>query len=702
MHPVASESAPAGKSPLRWGILSTGEIAATFAAAITEAQGGTLAAVASRDAGRAGAFAERFGIAKAHGAYDDLLCDPDVEAVYIALPHALHAEWAIRAARAGKHVLCEKPLALNHPEAMAMIQSARDNGVVLMEAMAYRLHPQTVGLVELVRERAIGELRLIRATFSFDAGELEPQHRLIDPLLGGGGILDVGAYPVSVSALLAGAALGEANCEPISVQGVARLGPTGIDEYAAACLRFGDGILAEIACGVSLALPDAIELHGSEGRIIALPPAWLSAASRGGKSAPASALLLERQGEPPVRIEFSAERSSYAREADALARSVRDGDAPAIENAESLANMRTLDRWRRAGGVSYEQERIAAGRSAVRRGPVSPGDGATMPLLELPGLPIALSRLVMGADNQPSDAHAAVLFDDFVEHGGSVFDTAFNYDAEMCGGEHCETRLGRWIESRGIRDAVSIVGKGAHTPDCFPGVVRPQLLASLERLRTDRLDMYLLHRDNPEVPVGEFVDALNAVYDEGLVSGFGVSNWTRERFEQAQAYAAAHGRRGLLMISNQFSLAQMREPLWAGSHSASDDDWRQWLREHQVPLLGWSSLARGFLTGAAAAAHSDPQVQRVWHSESNWSRLRRLEELAARRSVAPASLAIAYVLHQPFPTLALIGPRSLEELRRTLGALELALSDEDVAYLTAAAPPALLDQSEPPVGRRTS
>src|SRR4051794_27763773 len=153
--------------PLRWGILSTGRIAHSFAAALAETESGTLVAVASRDQATADRFGDEFGVPHRHASYELLLADPDVDAVYIATPHPAHAKWAIRAGEAGKHTLGKKPLTLNHPTAMGVVAPASRNGVFLMEAFMYRCHPQTSRFVELLREGAIGQVRVIHATFSF-------------------------------------------------------------------------------------------------------------------------------------------------------------------------------------------------------------------------------------------------------------------------------------------------------------------------------------------------------------------------------------------------------------------------------------------------------------------------------------------------------------------------------------------------------
>ncbi|MEK7766115.1 MAG: Gfo/Idh/MocA family oxidoreductase, partial [bacterium] len=152
---------------LKWGILSTGRIAKTFANGLKTSKTGILMAVGSRTQAAAEAFGKEFGITRCHSSYEALLADSEVQAVYIATPHPGHAEWAIKAAEAGKHILCEKPLGLNYPEAMAIVDAAAEHDVFLMEAFMYRCHPQIAKLVELIKANAIGEVRVVQATFSF-------------------------------------------------------------------------------------------------------------------------------------------------------------------------------------------------------------------------------------------------------------------------------------------------------------------------------------------------------------------------------------------------------------------------------------------------------------------------------------------------------------------------------------------------------
>ncbi|MCM8788874.1 MAG: Gfo/Idh/MocA family oxidoreductase, partial [Candidatus Omnitrophica bacterium] len=236
------------KKHLSWGIISTGSIAGAFAEGIGKSETGSLVAVASRDIKKAQVFAEKFNVPKAYGSYEQLLQDSLVEAVYIATPHPTHAEWAIKAAEAGKHILCEKPIGINHAEAMAIIEAAAENNVFLMEAFMYRCHPQTKKLVELLQQKVIGDVRVIQATFSFYAS-FNPESRLYNNSLGGGGILDVGCYCTSMARLVAGVATTGEIAEPVELKGYGHIGSTGVDEWAIAAVKFPNDIVAQLSTG---------------------------------------------------------------------------------------------------------------------------------------------------------------------------------------------------------------------------------------------------------------------------------------------------------------------------------------------------------------------------------------------------------------------------------------------------------------------
>src|SRR3569833_110646 len=240
---------------LRWGIIGPGAIAQDFRRGVLDSKTGELVAIATRDPGKAG-LADKFPGARIVNGYDALLKDPGVDASYIATPHPGHAEWAIKAAEAGKHVLVEKPPALSALEADAVFNPHRKAGTFIGEAFMYRLHPATRRLGELIASGTIGDVRMIQSSFGFQMPAFRPEHRLFANDLAGGGILDVGCYPVSMSRFIAGQAVGRPFLDPIKVAGTAHLGEEGTDEWSAAVLEFENGIIAQ-ACCASTAPPAA-------------------------------------------------------------------------------------------------------------------------------------------------------------------------------------------------------------------------------------------------------------------------------------------------------------------------------------------------------------------------------------------------------------------------------------------------------------
>ncbi|MGQ9598910.1 MAG: Gfo/Idh/MocA family protein [Anaerolineae bacterium] len=244
---------------LRWGVLSTANIGrAAVIPALQRSRNGVVLAVASRDKEKARVFAEQQRIPRAYGSYEALLADEEIDAVYIPLPNSLHREWTIKAAEAGKHILCEKPLALTAAECAEMDTAARQNGVRLMEAFMYRFHPQTEKVLELVQAGAIGEPRLIYAVFTF---RLTNRANIrLRPELGGGSLMDVGCYCINISRTIAQA-------EPIEVQAYANWGETGVDEEMAGTLRFANGLLAQFSCGLTLERREIYQVAGPDGHL---------------------------------------------------------------------------------------------------------------------------------------------------------------------------------------------------------------------------------------------------------------------------------------------------------------------------------------------------------------------------------------------------------------------------------------------------
>ncbi len=242
---------------VRWGFLSTANINDKLLPGAEASPDVDVVAVASRDAGRAEAYARERGIERAYGSYEELLADPEVEVVYISLPNSMHVEWSIRALEAGKHVLCEKPLSRHPEDVERAFDAAEKAGRILMEAFMYRHNPQTKRLVELVEGGAIGRLRLVRAAFSFPLDDASNVR--LNAELEGGGLMDVGCYCVSGARLLAG--------EPESVYGEQVAAASGVDELFTGTLRFPGDVLAEIDCGLVLPVRDELEAIGEEGSI---------------------------------------------------------------------------------------------------------------------------------------------------------------------------------------------------------------------------------------------------------------------------------------------------------------------------------------------------------------------------------------------------------------------------------------------------
>jgi aryl-alcohol dehydrogenase-like predicted oxidoreductase/predicted dehydrogenase len=656
---------------LNWGILGPGNIARRFAGQLADSETGRLVAVASRDAARAESFAREFGAERIHATYADLLADPGVDAVYISMVHTLHAEWTVKAANAGKHVLVEKPFAVNHGSGMVSAEAARRNGVVLLEAYMYRFHPQIDTLLELIADGAIGAIQHIDASFAFDTGGT--MGRLFDENLAGGGILDVGGYPVSFARLVASAALGKPS-EPTILSATGSIGETDVDEWATATLQFADGLTAHVRTGVRLDDDERVVIYGSKGTIQLHTP-WVVAPSATPR------ITVRRVGEE-VRVIECAAASQYAAEADAVAaaadpgRRIASSDVPRMTVDDSLANLLALDRWRAAIGLQYPFEREDAALPTVSGEPLAVRANS-MRYGRIPGVDKNVSRLVMGCDNQHDLSHASAMFDDYFERGGNTFDTGYIYADGLQ-----ERLLGQWISNRGLRDEAVVIAKGAHTPHCDPDSLTRQLTESLERLQTDHVDIYLMHRDNEDIPVGEFVDVLDEHARAGRIRAFGGSNWSLRRFDEANEYAAANGKRHFGILSNHFGLAEAYDLPWEGCRHATDEASKRWLTATQTPLFPWSSQARGFFTGRARPDDlSDRELVRCYYGDGNFERLRRAQKLGAELGVMATAVALAYVLQQPFPTFPLFGPRSIAETRTSMAGLDVDLTEAQVKWL---------------------
>lgn len=328
---------------VRWGILGPGRIARKFAEGLKAVDGARLVAVGSRDAARAGAFAAEFGAARAYGSYEQLAADPEVDAVYVASPHSGHCEHTLLCLNAGKAVLCEKPLAINEREARRMVEAARARDIFLMEAMWMRFMPVHARVREWIRGGAIGDPRMARAEFGF-RGPDDPESRLLNPALGGGGLLDVGIYPLSFIFMALGS-------EPEAVAGFADIGRTGVDEQAVAVLKFGGGRLGHLSCGVRTLTAHSARVYGSEGMIEICPPFWQS-----------KRVVLRRSNGKEEVFESPHRANGYEYEAMEVGRCLEAGlkESPLMPLDESLALMRAMDTLREQWGLKYPME--AAGK----------------------------------------------------------------------------------------------------------------------------------------------------------------------------------------------------------------------------------------------------------------------------------------------------------------------------------------------------
>jgi xylose dehydrogenase (NAD/NADP) len=308
-------------TPVKWGIISTAHINRLVIPGAHASPKVDLVAVASRDRGRAESYARHWQIPRAYESYDELLADPDIEAVYISLPNTLHCEWSIRALRAGKHVLCEKPLTRHPAEAAAVFDEAERAQRLLSEAFMYRHNPQARRLKALVTDGAIGDLRLVRSAFGYPLYNRD--NIRLQPDLEGGALMDVGCYCVHASRLLAG--------EPTTVSAQAWFGPTGTDWMLAATLQFPSNVLGLFDCGTAMSGRDELEAIGSDGSLFLDDP-W---------HAKVPVIELRRPG-GVERIEI-APQDSYRLELENMSDAIRGEARLLLGRADAIAQACALE-----------------------------------------------------------------------------------------------------------------------------------------------------------------------------------------------------------------------------------------------------------------------------------------------------------------------------------------------------------------------
>ncbi len=323
--------------PFRWGILGCGNIAKKFATGLQALDDAELVAVGSRTQENADRFADEFGADRRHASYEDLASDPDVDAIYVATPHPYHAENSILCLKSKKPVLCEKPFTLNKIQAEEVVALSRAENVFLMEAMWTRFLPLMVRVRELLAEDAIGDVRMVQADFGFRAN-VNPDGRLFNLALGGGGLLDVGVYAVSFASMLLGS--------PSSIASSAVIGETGVDEQAGITFTYPDGQMAMLSCAVRTRTPHEATIMGTDGYIRLHSSFW-----NGTKA------TLHR-GNDVEEIDEPYPGNGYNLEAAEVARCVRAGkiESDIIPHDESIAIVGTLDDIRAQWGLEYPME----------------------------------------------------------------------------------------------------------------------------------------------------------------------------------------------------------------------------------------------------------------------------------------------------------------------------------------------------------
>jgi predicted dehydrogenase len=307
---------------LNWGLLSTARINRELIPVLKSSKRNRLTTVASRSLSAAQAYARKWAIPRFHGSYEALIEDPEVQVIYNPLPNHLHADWTIRALRAGKHVLCEKPLALTVDEVDAMAAAARERGTVLSEAFMYRHHAQTLRVREIVERGTLGQLHVIKGAFAFNL-ERPGDIRLVRDM-GGGSIWDVGCYPISYARMLVGA-------EPLEVFGWQVLAESGVDVVFAGQLRFADGVLAQFDCGFRSPERRYMEIIGSQGSLYVPSP------FRPGRN---EKLELRRAGSTETIVIKGDEL--YKGEVEDMAAAVLNGASPRVSLAESRGNIAAI------------------------------------------------------------------------------------------------------------------------------------------------------------------------------------------------------------------------------------------------------------------------------------------------------------------------------------------------------------------------
>jgi xylose dehydrogenase (NAD/NADP) len=323
---------------IRWGLMSTARINERLIPAIPNSEHAELLGVASRQKNSAEQYAKERSIERAYGGYEELLADPDIDVVYVSLPNSYHPEWCVKSAEAGKHILCEKPLALTLEEVDRMATAADRHGVILQEAAMYRFHPQTNKVRDLIRRGTIGDLRIVRSVFSFILDKTEDIR--LESHLGGGSLWDIGSYPISFSRLVLGA-------DPEEVTGWHVLNNRGVDTTFTGQMRFASGTFAQFSCSFRAIPRWEIEFIGAQGAIYLDHP-WLNRVGEpshvrivhGGGAA--NETFGDSTSHLKMEIVTFEKTNAYQCEVDSMNASIMTGTEPVISLNDSRGNIATI------------------------------------------------------------------------------------------------------------------------------------------------------------------------------------------------------------------------------------------------------------------------------------------------------------------------------------------------------------------------
>ena len=662
---------------IKWGIIGSGNIADAFAHSVKYCQDSDLVSVFGRNEEAVKQFSAKFTV-KSYTNLDSFFTSDEIDAVYIATPHSSHFTYSLEAIKNNKHILCEKPLTMNYLESMTLLSLAKEAKVFLMEAYMYRTHPQTFNILDhLDLFKNTQEKIFIESSFGFSA-ELPKEHRLRNPLLGGGAILDVGCYPLSMVKLIAGNLQGMPFADPESIIATGRLDETGVDLQSEAHLVFSDQIEAKISCAIDEEYSNDLKIKSGNLELIVEQP-WHCGQFQDGNS---SIKILD-SGDLIKEVSYLDTVGLFTREIDHASKCIQEEkfESALVSHADTQSNMLWLDKWRQEIKIkcpyeSFENSPIPVSRFYLMQKP-------QFQHTAIKGIEKNASRLALGCDNQTSSLHAFTMFDHFYGAGGRIFDTAYIYNNGKG-----DKYLGDWINSRNLEKDIIVIGKGAHTPQCEPQFIRPQILESLERLNIETLDIFCLHRDNPDIPVSEFMDALDEVKSEGLINLIGASNWDLERFSEARDYAQLNNKEPFTALSNNFSLAEMVDPVWPGCVGVNNQ-YINYLIENQIMLFPWSSQARGFFIEKKEITSnehfSNPSLEeevRVWHNEKNLKRRAKCFEIAKQKNLQPIQVALAYVVQKSSLIFPLIGPRTIFETNSSIEATQINLSAQEMIDLS--------------------